>query len=181
MGDQVSGTRPAGGATGDQSAVLRKLAGRLDSLTTGEAPRLIRPGEAGYGDGPAMPHIDPEAYRAETGKEWVPTEAAAAATQPAPQAKAKPAQPQTSQGAKPQAKAKPQGGQAKAQPKAKGPQGKPKQQGQRPQQHGPQGKPKQQSQGPRPQQQARPSQGKQQAAKQPGFWARLWAKLTGKG
>ena len=97
MGEQEAGARSAPSMGADQSAVLRKLAGRLDGLTTGEVPRLIRPGEDGYGDGPAMPVIDPDAYRAETGREWTPEVAAgtaAAAPSPAtpkqqvPQAKA---------------------------------------------------------------------------------------------
>lgn len=192
MGDQQPGTRPARSNQADQSAVLRKLAGRLDDLTTGEVARLIRPGDEGYGTGPGMPVIDPDAYRAETGKEWVPPTGmptAPAAAAPAPEKqKAAPAQPKPA-AAKAGAGAKPRP-QAKAGQGAR-PQGKPKQQAGRPapptQQKAGAGKPRPPAQAgsanagakPRPpaKQQAGAAHG---AAPKQGFFARLWAKLTGR-
>lgn len=203
MGEQDAGARSAPTMGADQSAVLRKLAGRLDGLTTGEVPRLIRPGEDGYGDGPAMPVIDPDEYRAETGREWTP-DLATAGPAASPQAEPPPPQSKTAPKSAQTAKA----GQAKA----AGPQGKAKPSSAKPQQGKGKGKAAQGKARPagsaqgkaRPQQagsaptgqqpradtatakSGRPQPPKQAAAarrahnhKRPGFWARLWAKLTG--
>lgn len=194
MGEQDAGARSAPSTGADQSDVLRKLAGRLDGLTTGEVPRLIRPGEDGYGDGPALPVIDPVAYRAETGREWSPDLTAATAApavnadppaapqvEPAPP-KAKPAQPKAGgpQGtakAKPSSAKPPQGkGKGKARPSQGRPaQGRPAQQ--RQQAHANPAPARSERRPPPPRQDANARGAR--SHKRPGFWARLWAKLTG--